>query len=233
MATASTQLNRCTIDETRRLLELEENKDHQGPFIRHDPLNAIQKIVEACYNTLEAHYGESQLPGDRISFEATVMTRDPADQEVTVIAWANREGRQPDSLRARVANPKVYERSVTADIYRSADTERPCARIVENTSSEPYTELYPGQKDRIRSSIVYPVISTASVLLGTLVVHCDEPVFFSNSDSKYWFEFLQTFAGRIALEKLRLDLLPGWHATTDAANHPQDPGGAHDDLYDQ
>lgn len=206
VATANTQLARCTIAETQRLLELEADQLQARPLVRHDPASAIKRIVEACYSTLEAHYGEAEVPGQRTSFEATFMTRDASDHEVTVSAWANRQGRMPDSLRARLHNPKVYERSVTADIYRSVSSERAAARIIEDTSKEPYEELYAGQKDRIKSSIVYPIMSTASELLGTLVVHCDEVAFFSRADSKYWLEFLDLFAARIALEKLRLDL---------------------------
>jgi GAF domain-containing protein len=205
LAAAGTQLGHCTVIETNKLVE--DDDAHACGLVPHDPMAALQGIVEACHTTLQTQYGESSTPGGRISFEGTFMTMDPADQLVTVLAWANKEARRPDSLTRRRSNPHIYDRSVTADIYRSFDVERPGPRIIEDTSKEPYEELYPGQKHRIMSSIVYPIVSTSSDLLGTLVVHCDEADFFLRADAKYWIEFLELFGYRIALEKLRLDRL--------------------------
>jgi len=70
-----------------------------------------------------------------------------------------------------------------------------------------YHELYPGQKSRILSSVIYPVSSETNELLGTLVVHCNRIQFFLKEDSKYWSELLEIFSKRIALEKCKLDML--------------------------
>ena len=230
LSTAATQVSRCVIGESQRLLDAQQRDFTDVPLVRHDPLDAMFHLVKACYNTLEAHYGESLLPGERVAFEATFMTRDPNDNELTVLAWANREGRRPDSLRDRDRNPHTYDRSVTADIYREAERGKPLTRIVENTDEpgEAYAELYPGQKERIKSSIVYPVLSTNSELLGTLVVHCNEAHFFKKSDSRFWLELLDTFAHSIALEKLRFDYQHAHQRETGGNGGSRDTGGAPD-----
>jgi GAF domain-containing protein len=82
-------------------------------------------------------------------------------------------------------------------------------RIVEDTAlpSERYQELYPGQKERIRSSVVYPALDDDNGILGTLVVHCNRTGFFKRRDERFWRELLETFAVRLALQKSRLDLV--------------------------
>jgi GAF domain-containing protein len=207
MAAANTQLRRATVAESQRLHLLLAAPSSERSVVPHDPLAAIQRLILGIYNTLESHYSEGPMPGEGVSFESTFMTRSPDDGEITILAWANRQGRMPASLRDRATNLRVYQGTVTADIYRSSLTERPRPRLIADTHepNETYSELYPGQRDRIRSSIVYPVMSPASDLLGTVVVHCDSPRFFERPDFGYWSEVLEVFASRIALEKLRLD----------------------------
>ena len=207
MGTANTQLRRATVEEAQAFSRQMFLPTAERRLVPHTAEESIRLLVNGVYNTLEAHYSEASIPGESISFESTFMTRSLEDGEITVYAWANREGRMPASLRERARNPRIYERSVTADIYRSAVSERPVARLIEDTRApgESYEELYPGQKTRILCSIVYPVMSPSSDLLGTLVVHCNRARFFRHEDFGYWTELLETFAARIALEKLRLD----------------------------
>jgi hypothetical protein len=78
--------------------------------------------------------------------------------------------------------------------------------IVEDTLAPGagYDEPYPGQTNRIKSSVVYPVLSSRNAVLGTLVVHCDKVRFFRTGEGRYWREVLEIFAARIALERARL-----------------------------
>lgn len=170
----------------------------------HDPLAAIGDLVEALFQTLETFYSSSAVPGENILFEVTFMTRSYRDDHITIAAWANREGRAPLSLQMRECNPKVYDRSVTAQIY---EADRPVAIIVEDTGdpAQAYAQLYQGQLDRIKSTIVYPVLSDMNTVIGTIVAHCDRVGFFRHKDSGYWRELFEVFVSRIAVEKLRLD----------------------------
>ncbi len=167
-------------------------------------LTCVQKIVEAVYNTFEAAYGRSSDSDERTDFEATFMTKSYTDGEITIPASANREGRTPRSMVLRAKNSKIYENTVTATIYRA---DRPTIHITEDTEAEPYEEIYPRQKDRIKSSIVFPVLSDTNELLGTLVVHCNKSGFFLRTDQSYWTDMLEVFAKRIAVLKLRMDEL--------------------------
>lgn len=135
----------------------------------------------------------------------TFMTKSYGDGYITIPAAANRDGRAPRSMVLRAQNPQLYEDTVTASIYRAS---RPSPVIVEDTGTDAhYAELYAGQKQRIRSSIIYPVLSDSNELLGTLVVHCDRAGFFGSCKTKYWFDLFEIFAKRLALEKMKLDRL--------------------------
>ena len=84
--------------------------------------------------------------------------------------------------------------------------------MIESTQQSSYKELYPGQKTRIRSSIIYPVVDDRFDLLGTLVVHCDKDLFFQSSHIKSWRELLEPYSKRLALAKIVLDKLAIGHA---------------------
>jgi GAF domain-containing protein len=176
--------------------------------------DSIQRLVEAAYSTFEAAFGAGMTSDERIDFEVTFMTRSYDDGEITIPACANREGRTPRSMVFRQDNQKIYDNTVTAQIYREA---RPSIHVVENTDEPDYDELYPGQKARIRSSIVFPVLSDTNELFGTLVVHCDRPGYFRRHDSKYWTDMLEIFAKRIALDKARMDVL--WKIKSNGPEH--------------
>jgi hypothetical protein len=166
----------------------------------------LQDLVEAAYVSLEAAYGQSARTEDRIDFEVTFMTRSYQDGEITIPACANRDGRAPRSMVLRKQNSKIYDGTVTAGVYREA---RPSVHIIEDTSDSGvgYQELYPDQTRRIRSSIIFPVLSDTNEVLGTLVVHCDRTGFFRRADEKYWTDLLEIFAKRLAVTKKRLDNL--------------------------
>ena len=166
----------------------------------------INRLVRGLYRCLDANYADSDVPGSRVNFEVTFMTRDYADGFVTIIAWANRDGRAPKSLAQRPAKPDVYESTVSAQVYREASSQLPTLRIIEDThATHDYSELYAGQKSRIQSSAVYPVLDAENKLLGTLVAHCDKANFFRNEDLKFWRDLNELFGLRLSIEKSKLD----------------------------
>lgn len=168
----------------------------------------LMDIVRATYQLFESHFGNAERAEDRIDFEVTFMTKSTKDGKITIPAYANRVGRAPISMLKRADNSDIYKTSVTAQIYEAA---RPEMRIVEDTghANTSYTELYPGQKERIRSSIVFPVLDEDNRLLGTLVVHCNRPGFFRESERAHWRDLLEIFARRLALERIRIEIAVG------------------------
>lgn len=166
----------------------------------------IQEIVQAAYAAFESAYGQAARTEDRIDFEVTFMTKSYKDRHITIPACANRDGRAPRSMVLRRDKVDIFENTVTAAVYREA---RPIMHIVEDTADPRanYHELYPEQNKRIRSSVVFPVLSDTNELLGTLVVHCDKKGFFQREDEKYWTDILEVFAKRLALTKTKLDKL--------------------------
>lgn len=213
-------LDRLVVNEVRRVAEA---SPAAGDFTQRFVASKadLQELVEAAYAAFEAGYGKSARTEDRIDFEVTFMTRSYRDHLITIPACANRDGRAPRSMILRQQHPDIYEGTVTAAIYRAP---RPSLQIIEDTASPEglYQELYPDQIKRIRSSIVYPVLSNSNDLLGTLVVHCDKTGFFHHGDEKYWTDLLEVFAKRLALVKLKLDALVGVGAPLPvcAPDHP-------------
>src|SRR5262249_51278347 len=57
----------------------------------------IGRIVRAAHEALEGAFG-SLLDGGRVNFEVTFMTRSFRDHFITIPAWANRDGRSPQSM---------------------------------------------------------------------------------------------------------------------------------------
>jgi GAF domain-containing protein len=165
---------------------------------------SLQAIVDAAYNTFEGAFGQFVPGSDRIDFEVTFMTKSYNDGGITIPACANRERRAPRSMLSRKNNPTLYDRTVTAQVYREP---RPLVHIIEDTARDNYNAVYPNQTARIKSSVVMPVLSDCNELLGTLVVHCDRVRFFTRDDERYWSDVLEVFAKRLALIKARLDAL--------------------------
>jgi hypothetical protein len=166
-------------------------------------LKNVQNIINSLYNYFEVEYGKEMDGEMRINFEVTFMTRSYKDNKITIPASANRNGRSPRSMLLRPENPELYNHTVTAQIYES---KKPTMVIVENTLNETYNEVYEGQKQRIKSSIVYPVLSDTNELLGTIVVHCDKERFFKKNQGEIWGDIMEVYAKKIALEKVKMDV---------------------------
>lgn len=168
-------------------------------------VNLIE-VVKSVYTLFESQFGRSQKAENRIDFEATFMTRSYLDGEITIPAYANRNGRQPISMSQRTENKEIYRKTITASVYSEA---APQMRIIPDTSepSTGYIDLYTNQRQRIRSTLVFPVMCDKNRILGTLVIHCNQPAFFQERDRKFWTELLEIFGKRIAVEKVRLDII--------------------------
>ena len=167
-------------------------------------IQRIQEIIDDVYHTFEAVYGNQERSGDRIDFEATFMTKSYKDYKIIIPCSKNRDGRKPRSMIHREKDPEIYDNSETAKLYRAG---RPCTIIIPDTSVESYASLYPDQKNRIKSTIVHPVLCEDNILLGTLVVHCDKQYFFTKDKEKFWCDLFEIFAKRISVEKIKLDYL--------------------------
>lgn len=168
------------------------------------PVKFIKNAVTELYDTLETEYGAAVSIDEHIEFEVTFMSESYVDGKITIAAWANRDGRAPKSLRMRQTNSDIYSETETAKLY--AD-ENKTVRIVESASGSDYKELYPGQKTRIQSSVIYPVLDDAFTLVGALVVHCDKKGFFRKSEVKFWRELLEPYTKRLALAAVAADKL--------------------------
>lgn len=187
----STNLETCDADPHRVGLELSCS------------LKRIQSIIAGAYHVFESAYGRHSLSDDRVDFEVTFMTKSLKDNQITIPAAANRDARQPRSMELRKKHSGIYDNTVTAELYRM---ERPAVRVISITAVPTYHEVYTGQKERIKSSIVFPVLSNMNRLLGTIVVHCDREQFFTERDKKYWSDLLEVFAKRIAIEAILAEI---------------------------
>lgn len=165
----------------------------------------IQDLIEACYQLFESRYSSSESDANGINFEVTFMTKSYIDKEITIPTFCNKERRSPTSMHRRNTNKKIYDNTVTAFVYREAKNSKPQIHIVENTEDEEYNEIYPQQKKRIKSSIIFPVLSPSNDLMGTIVVHCDRANFFLKKKERFWKEILEIFSVQIGREKIILD----------------------------
>jgi hypothetical protein len=176
-----------------------------GRQLYHEHAIAIMKrSVSDLYNILELEYGENESLDNRIEFEVTFMTKSLRDSNITIAAWENRDRRAPKSLSMRKENPDIYVDTETDKIYRDPNKT---VRVIENTSTSEYKELYQGQKNRIKSSIVYPVLDDESHLVGTIVIHCDRTNYFVHSRIRFWRELLEPYTKRLALARIISDIV--------------------------
>ena len=206
-ASLSEQFAIQVTDETVTTLQVEVENDRALETLVTKPAR-ISTIVDDAYRLFEARYGESDKLENRIDFEATFIARSYIDGGLTIPAYANRNRRVPRSMRQRDGNPRRFDETIAAQLYRETNTT-PRLQIISATDDPKYNyvEMYPGQKERVKSSLVHPVLSPQNVLVGVLVVHCNRARFFQEEDRRYWTELLELFAKRLALEKVKLDAL--------------------------
>lgn len=169
-------------------------------------MRCMQISVDECYNFFHNSFGNrsSWHSDSTINFEVTYMTLSYKDDKITIPFSCNYERRTPTSMLMRDYNPDVYNGTVTAEIYNEYNKHRkPTFRIIESTKKG-YKFIYDNQNSRIRSSIVLPVLSHKSELLGTIVVHCNKDYFFCENQRRFWYEIMQLFALEIGTYQLML-----------------------------
>ncbi|MBO5110541.1 MAG: hypothetical protein J6D21_07480 [Clostridia bacterium] len=198
-------LSKKNQEEFQNLCEVTYNKTDYINWLSR----CIQISVEECYNFFYNSFGSgSSLFSDTIiNFEVTYMTLSYKDGKITIPSSCNYERRKPTSMLMRDRNPDIYCGTVTAEIYNEYNKHRkPSFRIIESTQKG-YKFIYDNQNQRIKSSIVLPVLSHKSELLGTIVVHCNKEFFFSKKQRKFWYEIMQLFALEIGTYKLLLNYI--------------------------
>lgn len=131
-------------------------------------LEHIQTLVNALYEVIQGQFSQAGPLLDEINFEVTFMTKSFQDNEITIYASQNRDHRAPSSLLLRTQNKHLYNGTVTADIYRQ---HQPTLHIIEDTAKSDYQAVYPGQLDRIKSSIVCPVLSDVALPASSFGTH--------------------------------------------------------------
>ena len=170
-----------------------------------DPIHQVKSYLTQLHGVLESRYGESEKIDGRIDFETSLFSRSYQDSNLTIVAWANRHGRAPTSMRLRLKDPNIYDKTVAAHLYRQ---DSPLMDLIPDTSADSkYVSLYDRQEERIRSTIVFPVLSASNKLLGVLVVHCNRTGFFRTEEARWWQELLEIFAKRSARELIRVQHL--------------------------
>lgn len=168
----------------------------------------MQLAVRCCYEFFANSFSDPNKLVEDIRFEVTFMTESYKDQGITIPYSANKENRTPISMLQRENNPHTYDHTETAKIYAAMNEKRsPTMILIEDTNAgqEDYAEIYDGQKARIRSSVVFPVLSHRTELLGTLVVCCDQVKFFKQKQYDFWHELLEMFSVEIGYNKLMMD----------------------------
>ena len=191
----------------------------------------LKLVVQKCYDFFIASYGEAKEFIETTRFEVTFMTLSYNDRGLTIAAWANRENQKPISMLNRDNNIDCYKDTVAARLYREyQEKKQPQMVIVSDTkeviktkgtevpegtngtevpeeAEATYKELYPGQLDKSKSSIIVPVFSRKYELLGVLVVYCNKTGFFREDDRQFWKRMTELFTDEIGTYKLILDVL--------------------------
>lgn len=167
----------------------------------------MQLAVNCCYSFFEKSFTKNDSLVDDIKFEVTFMTKSYIDGGITIPYSCNKEHRTPISMLERSGNPDLYNGTETAKIYSTYNSnKKPKMLMISNSeNNEDYEEVYEGQKQRIKSSIILPVLSHRNELLGTLVVHCDKKNFFKKRKYAFWQELMEIFSVDIGYFKLVLD----------------------------
>ena len=194
------QLDSITVEEQGDLLT-----DNTDVRVSASPLTDVKRTTRALYDFLDAKYQGSRLPGERAFLETVFMTTSYVDGLITICAWANSDRRRPTSLNNRRDQPNIYDATVTADLYRESASKRPEPRVIEDTElDDAYQQLYEHQNQRIRSTVVFPILSSESAMLGALVGTADQPGFFRKTDARFWETIFGLYGKRLALQMLRL-----------------------------
>jgi hypothetical protein len=169
------------------------------------PLASIHRTTAAILELLHKELQDESVPGESIHFEVCFMATSYIDEMLTILSYSNTDGRRPRSLTLRAATPTIYDRTEAADLYREAAQRRPEPRLIPDTTNAPYQQLYERERERIASTVVCPVLSASSGILGVLVVSANRRGLFQAQDQSLWFSLFGLYADRVAIDKARLD----------------------------
>jgi len=199
--------------------ELLQNRDSNQTFAQYDLLSWANKCiglsVDKCYNFfVKSFIKEAQLI-EPLKFEVTFMTLSYKDGKITIPFFCNKERKKTNSMLMRDSNPSVYDHTISAQMYNEYNKKHitPELRIIQDTSkhgeneTDAYVFIYDDQRSLSKSSIVLPVLSRKSQLLGTLVVYCNQANFFLEEDRMFWYEIMLLFASEIGTFKTMVDYL--------------------------
>ena len=191
--------------ESQSLLHKKLDNDHQISDLKDWYLDNLQLAINKCYDFFYSSFGGGKILVEETKFEVTFMTLSYRDGKITIPCSCNKEKRTPTSMLSRKDNPEIYRNTITAQIYDEyLHKAKPSFRLIEDTTSG-YEFIYDNQKNRIKSTVVLPVLSSKNNLLGTLVVHCNTKKFFRQADEDFWYEILQLFACELSEAKILLD----------------------------
>jgi len=128
-----------------------------------------------------------------------LMTKSLRDQAVTAAAWAIRK---PRSLDERGVDSTIYADTEASRLYQDdADGSRvSCVAIAQTERpASNYHFVSQNERSRIRSTVLKPVYSLGSQLLGFVVAHANQPEVFAEDDEDFWDELLEPLAAEVGL----------------------------------
>lgn len=174
--------------------------------------NSMQNTIDRCYSFFCNSFDTGHHLVDDMSFEVTFMTKSHRDDKITIPYSCNKEHRTPTSMLLREDKADIYDETVTAEIYNEYEYNRKTKfKLIPDTlksgcdNGHSYKFIYNDQESRIKSTIVIPVLSHRSELLGTIVVHCNVTNFFKKNKEKFWEAIMQAFSSEMGKYMLMLN----------------------------
>jgi hypothetical protein len=175
--------------------------EYQGILACDEP--RMRGTVRAVWEIVNSHHNPESDATKRINFEATLIAPSLKDNWLTIAAWKNRGDKRPKSLLLRADNPQIYQ----ATMAHKMIADRATGTLVipdTSTANVEYKALYEGQLDRIKSTVLHPILAPTNEHLGVLVVHCDVADVFRKDKVRYWTEMLGIFDASLALVLQRI-----------------------------
>ena len=189
----------------------QDNKRHaaaeapQAALSAH-ALEGIELYLKAIDDTVAKEWSGGRF-GDDAPPEAVLMTR-ARDGYVTAAAWG---GVRPRSLAERIANPKFYETTEAAKLYRKYDDSgtRAPVWIVSDAAKEPtYDHLGRDSAIRTKSTVLLPLYDLDSRLHGFVAITARlRANAFRAGDEGFWKEIWQLWEPSIMRHVLALERL--------------------------
>jgi hypothetical protein len=155
--------------------------------IKSRAVQSLKIYLRSLEDVLAQAWSEQRF-GGTTDVEVVLMNK-AVDGFVTVGAWARK---RPRSLDTRKVNPRFYDKTEAAVLYRKYDDAalRAPIHIVPDVSKHPDYDHF-GRDPRIRtnSTILFPLYDRKSNLLGFVAVTARNRVgMFDESDRQFWNE---------------------------------------------